>query len=374
MSFYLPTRLLTGPEILLRRGELLAELGTRCLVVTGKQASLTCPALQDAKDTLQRLGIPYLHFDGVLPNPGIETCVQAGRMAHAFGADFVLGIGGGSALDAAKAIALSAANPELDGPGLYRLNWPSPALPIALVGTTAGTGSEVTPVAVITDTVGRKHSFRHDCLYARLAYGDPRYTASMSLTMTANTGVDALAHCIESFFSRKATPLSSALALAGVRQLVPRLIELSAGRTPDPAARADLYEGSILGGMAISITGTVLPHNLGYYLTETYGVPHGAACAVFEPWLLAHCAAAVPDRAEMLCRAAGLSVDELSNLIRQLCPPCFPALTESEVERILPRWKDCNALKVTVGCVTEDVLRQLWLQVGTRTNKNPSDT
>lgn len=360
MEFYLPTRLLSGRHILRQKSSLFRELGRSCLLLTGGNSVKTCGALDETESALRDAGVSFEVFSGITANPSIDVCVRAGRRAAELGVDFVLGVGGGSVLDAAKASALSAANSELDGDGLYAAAELKRALPIALVGTTAGTGSEVTAVAVITDHAGRKHSFRQDDLYATLAFGDPRYTETMPLSLTAATGVDALAHCMESWFCKNANAFSKAAALEGVRLLVPPLQTVAAGKIPSADERDALYEGSVFGGVAISVTATIFPHNLGYYLTEQYGLPHGFACAVFEPELLRHAEKADPAGLRQLCAAAGLSAQELIALIRALTPKLSFRLSQEEIETILPRWKDVNAIRNTVGDLTLEDVRAFW--------------
>ena len=115
MDFYLPTRLITGHDVVVQNADRIAAFGKRCLIVTSGTAAKKCGALDDVTGVLEQKGIGYEIFDEVKPNPSIESCVKGGRLANRFGAEFVIGIGGGSPLDAAKVIALSAANPELDG-------------------------------------------------------------------------------------------------------------------------------------------------------------------------------------------------------------------------------------------------------------------
>jgi alcohol dehydrogenase class IV len=303
--------------------------------------------------------IEYVLYDAVRPNPSIASVLEGGRIAAENHCDFVVGIGGGSPLDAAKVIAVSAANPELDEAGLYSMRWPKEPLPTVLVGTTAGTGSEVTPVSVITDSSARKHSFRGEKLYATLAFGDARYTESMPLPVTASTGVDALAHCLESYFCKKATAVSKAFAVEGICTLLAPLETVAEGVIPTAEEREKLYEGSILGGMAISVTGTILPHNMGYYLTEQHGIPHGFACAVFHPALLRHAAACAPDEMDTLCERIGMDTETLIDLIERLTPKPEVRLSEAEIEALVPRWENANAIKATVGEVTAEKIREI---------------
>ena len=212
IGLFMPVKLFYGNGCLLREAASFAQLGRRCLIVCTPSAAKACGALEDATAALDARGISCRLFDEVPPNPTVDCCLRAGRMARACSAEFILGIGGGSAMDAAKAISVFAANEALDEDGFYQKHWISTPLKLALVGTTAGTGSEVTMVSVLTDRSGRKHSIHDERLYAALAFSDPRYLTAMPHAISLSTGIDALSHCVESYFSKKATPFSKTYA------------------------------------------------------------------------------------------------------------------------------------------------------------------
>lgn len=354
MEFYLPGRLVTGENCVAANSGRFRTFGRRCLIVTGGASAKRSGALADVSAALDGQGIAYDVFDRITPNPAVSACQAGGRVASAFGADFVVGIGGGSPLDAAKAVAAFAANPEMSEAEFYSAQWPHPPLPIVLVGTTAGTGSEVTSVSVLTDASGKKHSIHDDRLYAALALGDARYTRSLPRAATLSTGIDALAHCVESALSRKADSLSRLFAAQGLRLAVPVLTAAAAGDGAlTGAEREALYEASILGGLAINRTGTVFPHNVGYYLTERYGIPHGFASAYLMPALLDHIDRCAPEAARDFFAAAGITEDGLRALLRSVLPPLAVAAAEEEIAAALPRWRENGTVKNTLGTVTE---------------------
>lgn len=338
MDFYMPTKLITGRDAVRDNAALLASFGKRCLIVTGATAAKRSGALDDATAALAQNGIAYTVFDRILPNPTMASCIEAGRMGVDFEADFVLGIGGGSPLDAAKVVAVSIANPSLTEPELFSLAWPNKPVPIVLIGTTSGTGSEVTQVSVITNENGNKVGVRSDDLYAALAFGDPRYTESMPLSVTATTGVDALCHCIESYLNNAANDICRALAVQGIRMLLPLLNKVADGNLPTLFERETLYNASIIGGLAISIDGTVAPHAIGYLLTEQYNVPHGFACAAFLPALFEHVARFEPALAEEFFTRIGATRAELVALTQRLLPKFAFRLTDEQIRALAPRW------------------------------------
>lgn len=347
MKHYMPVRVFTGDGAVEKNAGLFASFGTRCALVTGRASAVKSGALADVSGALERSGIAFCVYDGVEQNPSVASCMAAGRAAHAFGAAFIVGIGGGSALDAAKAAAVFAADPDLDEDGFYRKDWSGAPLPILLVGTTAGTGSEVTKVSVLTDSRGRKHSIHDDRLFAAAAFGDPKYTAALSQPITLSTGIDVLSHCAESYFNRNADEISRAFAVRGIRLLYAPLLAAAEGRPLGPEQREALYEASILGGLAICGTGTCFPHNVGYYLTESRRVPHGFASARFLPALLELVGKKAPSCAESFFRELGLSREELERLIERSLPENDIRMTEEEILSVLPRWENNNSVRNT---------------------------
>ena len=229
MQFYMPTELITGEHCVAEHAPKLARYGKRCLIVTGGSAAARSGALRDAEEALRSQGITFTHYAGIEPNPTLASCQEGGRLANSAGAEFVLGIGGGSPLDAAKAVSVFAANPGMTEEVFYSAKWDHAPLPIVLIGTTAGTGSEVTSVSVLTDSAGKKHSIHDRRVYAALAMGDARYTMTLPRAATLSTGIDAICHCIESYFSKKADPFSRLFSVQGVRLGLPVLRQV-AGR------------------------------------------------------------------------------------------------------------------------------------------------
>lgn len=341
MKHYMPVRVFSGEGAVEKNAAFFEGLGSRCALITGRSAAVKSGALADVSAVLERNGTASCVYNEIEQNPSVRSCIAAGRAAHAFGAAFVVGIGGGSALDAAKAAAVFAANPALDEEGFYQKRWERPPLPILLVGTTAGTGSEVTKVSVLTDSRGRKHSLHDVRFYAAAAFGDPRYTAGLPLPVTLSTGIDVLSHCAESYFNRKADDISRAFAIRGIRLLYAPLLEAAEG---GPIRRDELYDASLLGGLAINDTGTCFAHNVGYYLTERWGVPHGFASARFLPALLTLAQEKTPAYAARFYRELGLSREELERLVRLCLPELAVTMTAEEIAAILPRWENNNSV------------------------------
>ena len=365
MNFYMPTRLFTGANCVADHAAELRGLGTGCLVATGATSAKASGALDDVTRALEAQGITYRVWDGVTENPPVADCAQAGRMAAEAGAEFILGIGGGSPLDAAKAVAVFAANPELDEDGFYAKAWERDPLSIALVGTTSGTGSEVTKVSVLTDSSGRKHSIHDDRLYARVAFGDSRYMQSCPRNVALSCGVDILAHAIEGYFSRKADDLARTFSVQAIKFAYDPLAALSAGEALSPKQHEQLYKASILAGLTINTTSTCFPHNVGYYLTERYGVPHGFACAIFLPELFECVSDYDLPYADKFFEACGIRELALVRLARECVPKYDIHMTEEEIDAALPRWENNGSVQNTRGEISASDIRDILIRLFT---------
>ena len=356
IRYHMPVKMLIGQNIIQRNFQALA-LGTKCLIVTGKSSAKKSGALDDVISALNEQKIEYKIFDEVGQNPYLSVCIRAAEMAVDFGADFIVGIGGGSPLDAAKAAAVLAANPGIDASALFPPSWKNHPLPIALVGTTAGTGSEVTPYAVVTVDEGHlKKSIFSSQIYPKVIFGDPRYTQGLSEKFTISTALDALTHCIEGYFNAAADPLSDLTAIEGIRLLLDSLKEIK-GKKPeeiDLSVRESLYIASLWGGITIATTGTCFCHALGYFLSESHDVPHGIACAVYLPQYIDRAIKYCPHRADALFRAVSTSPEEMIAFLDTLYEKPILKLSALSIKEIAGRYPNTKNLLNSPGQVDLD--------------------
>ncbi len=367
MNFYMPTRIVTGRDCVSKNGSLFALYGKKCLIVTGKSSAKSCGALQDVTSTLEKQNIQYKIYDGICQNPTYASCLEASLIAKDFGADFITGIGGGSPLDAAKAVAVLTACKDTSEKALFSMEWDAKPLPIIAVGTTAGTGSEVTPVAVITNSKGLKKSFRDSTTYPIISFGDAKYTLSLSPQFTRSTALDALCHCLEAYFNRTSNHICQSFALKGVEILIEMLKKTAVCDTVSLTEedREKLYCASIYGGLAISVAGTCFPHGMGYFLSEQYGIPHGNACAVYLPDFINHNVKEAPICAKEFFDALGIDKKELISLVESNLNMPKVTLDEQKLKELLPRFEDNKNLKKCYGdfnvTKAEAVLRKLFI-------------
>ena len=285
MFFYMPVKVYSETDCVKNHGKELCSLGTKALIVTGCHSSRKNGSLEDVQEVLKEHEVPCAVYDQIEENPSVERVMDAREFGLKAGADFVIGVGGGSAMDAAKAIALMMKHPDKDADFLYE-KVTADAYPVAEVPTTCGTGSETTPYAILTVHAKRTKSGIPHRVFPRFAFVDGKYLKSAPKSVLNSTAVDALGHCIESRINTNATDYSAMLCREGMRIWAGCKQVLTGEKQADETSFADMMNASTIAGMAISHTGTSLPHGLSYYLTYEQGVAHGRAVGVFLPGYL----------------------------------------------------------------------------------------
>ncbi len=285
---FVPTRIVFGRGQLKQLGPLAASLGRSALIVCGRRSVRESGLLKRMHDALAAQGLVVHVFDGVSPNPRSDEVDAATAIARRQGCGVVIGVGGGSAIDAAKAAAVS-----IDYKSVREIIGETvPAnvrrLPIIAIPTTAGTGAEVTKGAIIKDTVrGFRSGVRGDGLFPAVALVDPDLSESMPRHIACATAFDALTHAIESYVARAATPITDILAEQAIRLFAARYGALADGRL-DAVGHDDLCFAALIGGITITNTGSCLPHRLQQAMGSVDRIetshPQGLA-AVYPTWL-----------------------------------------------------------------------------------------
>lgn len=283
MYFYLPTKIYSERDCVKNHADEWTALGRNALIVTGRSSAKN-GSLEDVTESLEKRNKTYFIYNNIEENPSIETVMKARDFGLEKQVDFVVGIGGGSPMDAAKAVALMIAQKEQGADYLYQKG-SDEALPVVEVPTTCGTGSEVTPNAVLTIHEKRTKSSLPHRIFPRFALVDGKYLRKAPRSLLVNTAVDVLGHFIESYVNTNATEYSRMLCTYGMgvwSSCKNVLIGASAGDSDFDR----LMCSSTIAGMSISHTGTTLPHALSYYLTYEKGIPHGKAVGYFLPGYL----------------------------------------------------------------------------------------
>lgn len=339
INFYMPTKVVMMEDCINKNSELIRGFGRKALIVSGAASAKLCGALQDITDALNRMEIEYCIYDKIKCNPSISAVYDGAEFAKTNRADFIIGIGGGSPMDAAKAIALLAAQ-EIKEEELFSSCYENKALPIIMIPTTAGTGSEVTPYAVLTnDKRMTKTSISTPMIFPKLALLDAKYTNNLPYSITINTALDALSHAIEGMLTVRSSAMSDHIALESINQITEGLKSISSGKNPgcpgqiSEAVREKLLYASMMAGMVIAQTGTTAVHSMGYNLTYFKNVEHGRANALLLPSYLRFVAKSDTNIIKCILTAMAMeTMDEFEALFLRLLENS-ESITQKELER-----------------------------------------
>ena len=343
----MPVKIISGRNCIAENSAMLCRFGKKCLIVTGGSSAEKSGALSDVISALEKENIAYSIYNRIGPNPRLDSCHEAAQLALREKADFIIGIGGGSALDAAKAVAVYAANADFSQEDiyLYQQSERNKALPIVCIGTTAGTGSEVGRVSVLTNPeTGRKKSIAPDDCNPSLTFADPFYTHSMPYDITVSTALDALAHVLEGYMSVKCGDIPTLFGEKAIALIWEGLSYLhSSKEIPDEKLREKLYYGSLYAGITLAYCGTAFPHPLGYVLTENYGIPHGKACTAFMSEFIDRSARYEKEKTEKALSVMGVDIDTFKTVINELTALPEIRMTKAEIESYCERFDTAPA-------------------------------
>ena len=356
--FFEPTKFFFGEKTLLENGKLMKELGKRALITTGRSSARN-GSLEDLKRVLDEIGVEYEIYNEVGENPSFDMLRDARKKFENERFDFVIGLGGGSPMDFAKAISVLLKNPHLNVSEIYDTEKYSEMLPVVAIPTTSGTGSEVTQYSVITDDEGNKRGFGTDFTFPTLSFVDPRYTVTMPERLTMSTGIDALCHAIEGYVSKRSNPLSKLLALEATK-LIEENLEKAMKNPDDMDARSKMMYASTLAGIVIAQSGTTVNHAFGYPLSTFKGIRHGQATGIFlVETLKVMMEEAGREAGEILGVFGGL--DGLEEFLRRV--GVYDAkieVSEEELEKWTERTSKAKHLAVTPGKFDEDTVRKVY--------------
>lgn len=362
----IPAKVISGENCVINNSDKLKKIGYSCLIVTGKSSAKKSGALSDLIYALEKEDISYKVFSQIGPNPLLCDCKAAGEKARQMKADFIAGIGGGSVLDASKAAAIFCTNPSFAETDIYIKKERNKALPLVLIGTTSGTGSEVGKVSVLTDEkTGRKKSIAPPDGYGALTLADPKYTYTMPYYQTVSTALDALSHALEGYFSPMCTDIASLFAERAMPMIWQGLKKLCKTRElPDSQTRDSLYYGSLYAGITLDYCGTAFPHPLGYVLTENYGLSHGMACAAFMDEFLDRCEKYESEKLRYVLNLLGESKESMKEIIVSLRDTKNIKMTEEDIELYCSRWNDelPGNFKKSPGGYTKEEAKKAFLK------------
>jgi alcohol dehydrogenase len=344
-NYYMPAKILFGPGKL---NELATEKlpGTKALIVIGQGSSMKKYGYLDRlTKILQDRNIEYVLFDKILPNPVKSHIMEASVLAREEKCDFVIGLGGGSSIDAAKSIAVMAKNPGdywdyIGGGSGKGKPVENGALPIVAITTTAGTGTEADPWTVVTkEDTNEKIGFGNDDTFPVLSVVDPELMLSVPANLTAYQGFDALFHSAEGYIATVATPVSDILALKSI-ELLAKFLPACVKDGSNLDARTQVALANTLAGMVESTSSCTSEHSMEHALSAWHHeLPHGAGLIMLSEAYFTFFADKVPERLADMAKAMGVNVGALAAKDRAL----------SFVKALVKLQEDCGVRNVRMS-------------------------
>jgi alcohol dehydrogenase class IV len=311
-SFFLPTRIVFGLNTAEKVGEAAAEMGLSNVLLVTDESFSRFPIFQKLIDRISEAGINYRVFNKLKGEPDTEIVEQGAAFLREEKTDGLLGIGGGSSMDLAKALSVLCTNKgtvdEYMGVNLVR----EPSLPLIVMPTTAGSGSEVTRVAVLTDHKKKfKGAIVSPLIPPKAAIIDPLFLTTLPPRVIAETGIDALSHAIEAFYSLGSNPISDILAKDAIRRISSNLRALIAN-PQNMGAAGNMLLGSMLAGAAFLNTGVGNVHSLAHALGTYYPLSHALSVAVLLPYVMEHNLIACMERFSEIASDMGANIEGLT--------------------------------------------------------------
>lgn len=378
-AHYLPVNLIFGTGKTEVLGTEASKYGKKAMIVTGRGSTKRSGLLDRAKALLEKEGMEVTVFDEAEPNPLASTAMKGAAIAREKGCDVVVGLGGGSIMDCSKAVAFAACN---EGPifeYIYGTKRGNGALPLILVPTTCGTGSEGNCFAVLTDDETRdKKSLRDNAVIARASIVDPELMTTMSARVLASVGFDALCHCMEAYMSKICDPITEIMALEGIRLIGGNLVKIygekKKGMTDLAAMDMDAWSAvclaSTYGGMVINQAGVTAPHGLEHPASGMRNITHGRGLAALTPVIYRRTTEEAPEIFAVISKCLGGRDEKDCVAVIKALLDSLNLRTTLSAEGVLPEdveWMTKNAFKVSAASLrnhprvfTEEEVAQIY--------------
>ncbi|MBC2458598.1 iron-containing alcohol dehydrogenase [Clostridium beijerinckii] len=349
-NYNLPVNIIFGRGKVEEVGIEVAKYGKKPLIVTGKNSTKKTGLLDKTISLLKDAGAEPIVFDKVEQNPLTTTAYAGAELAKESKCDVVLGIGGGSIMDAAKAIAFIALNDGNISDYIFGKKISDKALPIILVPTTCGTGSEGNGFAVLTNPENNdKKSLRSNAIVAKASIIDPNLMITMPKHILASVGFDALCHNMEAYLSKNAQPLTTMMALQGIELIGKNLVK-AYNSSEDMEAFEAITWGSTLGGMVINTAGVSAPHGMEHPASGLKDIVHGRGLAALTPVIYEESISSAPEKFAMISRLlGGNDENDCVKIIRKLLKyiELETTLSEQGIKEEDIDWMAENCLKVS---------------------------
>lgn len=369
-NYFLPVNIAFGSGKVLETGVLTKPYGKKALIVTGRSSAKKSGLYDKVAKSLKDVGIDHVLFDKVAQNPLTTTAMEGAGFAKANGCDVVVAIGGGSIMDCAKAIAFLCVNDGNINDYIYNKLQSDKALPLVLIPTTCGTGSEGNGFAVLTNPEnGDKKSLRCNAIVAKVSIVDPECMMTMPKHVLASVGFDALCHCMEAYTSKIAQPFTDALSLYAMELIAGNLVKVYKGEG-DASAWEKITLASTIGGMVINTAGVTLAHGMEHPASGLKDIVHGQGLAALTPVIVEASHKGDHFKFAKIARIfGGVTAEDLAPKLRTLLNDLDLSCTLSSLglsEADIP-WMAENCMKVSAASVanhpvtfTQDEIAEIY--------------
>jgi alcohol dehydrogenase class IV len=357
-NYYLPVNVVFGMGKADQAGELTKPYGKRALIVTGRSSAKKSGLYDRVKKSLESNGIETFLFDQVTQNPLTTTAEAGAALAKENGCDVVVAIGGGSIMDCAKAIAFLSVNDGDINDYIFNRQKSDEALPLILIPTTCGTGSEGNGFAVLTNPDnGDKKSLRCSAIVAKVSIVDPECMMTMPKKILASVGFDALCHNIEAYTTKASQPFTDALSIYAIEQIANNLVNIYTGEDESSEAWEKITVASTIGGMVINTAGVTLAHGMEHPASGLKNIVHGHGLAALTPTIIEASWAGNPEKFGKIARLlGGDGPDDCADCIRDLLKKLDLSVTLSDLgitQKDIP-WMAENCMKVSAVSVANN--------------------
>ena len=304
-QYHLPVNLLFGRGRIKELGVIAAMYGKRALIVTGQNSTKKTGLLERAVNLLKEAGAEVVIFDQVSQNPMTTTAEKGAELAREEGCSVVIGLGGGSIMDCAKAIAFLICNEGDINDYIFNRKTGTEAQPLILIPTTCGTGSEGNGFAVLTNPkTGDKKSLRTNAVIANASIIDSELMQTMPASVLASVGFDALCHSMEAYLSKRSQSMTDLMSLEAMKLLGTYLAEIYQGAKDAKAWDAGTW-ASTIGGMVIHTAGVTLPHGMEHPASGLKNIVHGRGLAALTPVITEASIPAAPEKYKIIAECLG---------------------------------------------------------------------
>jgi len=317
-NYFQPTDIRFGCGKLSELGDTVSNIGKRCILVTVPIFDAIKPVVEKVKKSLSDTGVSYKHFDKVVPNPTTDSVSEGAELAKEFKADTVIGFGGGSSMDTAKAIAVEATHKGTAWDYLFfrEMQPTRKTLPIIAVTTTSGTGSQVTQVAVVSNPkIKRKSALYNSFLFPKVSIIDPELMLTIPEHISASTGFDVFTHAFEAYIHKNTSPYIEMLSLKAIKLVIENLPKII-NDSQNLDTRTQMAWADTLAGLSIANAGVTLPHGIGMAIGGCCShVMHGEALAAIYPEFVLYTYSSAIDKFAKLARSFDKNLVEVKDSV-----------------------------------------------------------